>query len=88
MATNEELKASLAELRAALSAGKPLDDRQRAKLDDVLGDIGKLLDGDEEHAHDSLADRLQEAAEHFEDTHPELTLAIGSVASILSRMGI
>lgn len=88
MATKEELKQSLTELRAALKAGGPLDAAQRKKLDSVLGDIGRMLDGDAEHEDDSLIDQLQDAADHFEDTHPELTLAIGNVARVLSRMGI
>ena len=35
-----------------------------------------------------LADRLQEATDQFEQTHPRLTLAIGAVAEALSRLGI
>jgi hypothetical protein len=43
---------------------------------------------DERHEPESLADRLQDATSHFEQTHPRLTLAIGAVAEALARLGI
>jgi len=88
MSSNEELKASLTELRAALAAGKPLNDKQRATLESVLNDVGSLLEGEGDHEHESVADQLREAAQHFEESHPDLTLAVGSLANVLSRMGI
>jgi len=91
MTSNEELKDSLKRLRAELAVGRPLDAEQRERLDEVLGDVGRLLQGDAgepDESHESLAERLRESAENFEDTHPDLTLAIGTLASVLSRMGI
>lgn len=85
---NEELRESLSRVREELSGAKPLTADQRKQLDNVLADVSRLFDGEEEHSHDSLAQRLSDAADHFEDSHPDLTLAIGAVASVLSRMGI
>ncbi len=58
-------------------------DQLRAELTDVRAHIER--ERPEPH---SLADRLQEATSHFEETHPRLTLAIGAVAEALSRLGI
>jgi hypothetical protein len=88
MGGNEELKESLKRVRDALSGGKPLTADQRKQLENVLSDISRLFDGEEEHSHESLMQRLGDAADHFEDTHPDLTLAIGAMANVLSRMGI
>lgn len=88
MDANEELRESLTRLRDELSGGKPLSADQRKQLENVLTDISRLFEGEEEHSHESLTQRLRDAADHFEDTHPDLTLAIGAVASVLSRMGI
>jgi uncharacterized membrane protein YccC len=88
MASTDELKDSLKELRAALAAGEPLSGEQREQLDAVLADLGRLLEGEEEYSHESLAERLRETAEHFEDTHPDLTLAVGTLVRVLNRMGI
>lgn len=88
MGVNEELKDSLETLRSELASGQPLSVEQREKLEAVLGDVSQLFEGEDEHSHESLAERISDAAEHFEDTHPELTLALGAVASVLSRMGI
>jgi hypothetical protein len=88
MADTEELKDSLQQLRAQLAAGQPLSAEQRKQLDAVLGDVGRLLEGEEQSSQESLAERLREAAEHFEDTHPDLTLAVGTLARVLNRMGI
>ena len=76
------------ELRAALAAGEPLNDQERGTLESVLNDVGSLLEGEGEHEHESVADQLREAAKHFEESHPDLTLAVGSLANVLSRMGI
>jgi hypothetical protein len=88
MPLKRELKDSLDQLRTALAADRPLSKDQRETLDALLADVSQLLEGEEEHSDESLADRLRETAEYFEDTHPDLTLAVGSVARILNRMGI
>lgn len=85
----ETLRENIRELREQLASGQPLTPEQRASLDEALDEIEPLLDPESESkAHDTLADSLREIADRFEDTHVDLTLAVGRVADALSRLGI
>ena len=88
MVSEKELLETVAHLRERLSAGTPLQDRDREALEAILADVGGLLEGEQEHSHQSLADRLGEATAHFEEEHMDLTLAVGALAAALSRRGI
>lgn len=85
-----KLQETVHQLRHEIEAGEPLRPEHRELLSDALSEIEALLaaeDGDEP-ADASIADRLREASDNFEDTHPNLTLAVGAVADALSKMGI
>jgi len=85
----EALRKNIHELREQLASGQPLTPEQRRSLDAALDEIEPLIDPESESdEHDTLADRLRELASHFEDTHVDLTLAVGRVADALSRLGI
>ncbi len=86
MASHEELRETLDRLRNQIATGAPLADRDREMIDAVLADLTGLIGG--ESTHESLSQRLRDATDHFEESHPELTFAIGAVAEALSRMGI
>jgi hypothetical protein len=83
-ALGERLEALRAEMRASASLSKA----DRARLEELLGEVRRHAeDDDPEDEPQSLADRLQEATAHFEESHPNLTLAVGAVAEALSRLG-
>ena len=87
---DDSLKQTLTRLHAELSRSEALDADTRALLEQVLQDIGSLLEtsSQEPHTPDSLVERLRQAAADFEDSHPALTAVVGEVADVLSRMGI
>jgi len=84
------LNESLERLRAELAASGSLSARERERLESLVRDaIARAeADGDSDDDGPSLADLFQEARQDFEDSHPNLTMAIGSVAEALSRLGI
>lgn len=86
----ESLQERVKDLHDTLAAGEPLTSGQRASLDRVLEEVESLLGEEDEDALDldSLAERVREAGLHFEESHPNLTAAIGAVADALARMGI
>ena len=78
------------ELNDALATGKPLTAEQRGALDGLLDEVETLLDesAEAEPDPDSLAERIREAGVNFEESHPNLTAAVGAVADALARLGI
>ncbi len=86
MPTRRALNESLDQLRGEL-ASSSLSAAERERLERLIGDVREHVE-QERHEPQSLADRLQEATAHLEQTHPRLTLAIGAVADALSRLGI
>jgi len=87
MPTRRALNERLDQLRAELATSSSLSAAERERLERLIGDVREHVE-QEQHEPQSLADRLQEATAHLEETHPRLTLAIGAVADALSRLGI
>jgi hypothetical protein len=87
MATRRAVSERLERLSAELAASASLSSAERARLERLIADVREHVEL-ERHESESLADRLQEATSHFEETHPRLTLAIGAVAEALARLGI
>jgi ElaB/YqjD/DUF883 family membrane-anchored ribosome-binding protein len=87
MATQRALSERLEQLRRELASSTSLSVGDRQRLEQLIADVRDHIEL-ERHEPQSLADRLQDATSHFEETHPRLTLAIGAVAEALSRLGI
>ena len=86
MATRRAVSERLEQLRRELAASSSLSSADRERLEQLIADVS---DHNEREEHEpSLADRLQEAMSHLEETHPSLTLAIGKVADALAAIGI
>ncbi|MEX0711008.1 MAG: DUF4404 family protein [Pirellulales bacterium] len=88
-----DLQRTLSELHRQLEAAGSVDPEIRELLKRLMRDIDRVLDekaeADERRStHESLVSRLGETARHFEETHPTLSGAVGSVIDALSRMGI
>jgi len=84
----QKLQATLGELHAELAQIDPQDPRVRTLLEGAVADIQGVLGETTSPRDASLIDRLKETAKHFEETHPNLSNAIGSVVDSLSQMGI
>jgi hypothetical protein len=97
---NERLRLQVEELQRRLKAeagvsGTLRDDLLRL-LDDVDRHIGRSAPanpsvpakGTAASSSDTLSERLLEAGQRFESTHPVLGTTIGNLADALSRIGI
>jgi hypothetical protein len=83
------LKETLDELREALEAPDDLDEELRAELRSAAQEILEALDPDHERElSGSLRERLTNALESFEKSHPKITETVGRLADALSDMGI
>ncbi len=77
------------ELREALETPEDLNEELRAELRTAAQEILEALDPDHERElSGSLRERLTDALEKFEKSHPKITETIGRLADALSDMGI
>ncbi len=82
--------AALDVLNAELADADQVNDEARQKLQQVADDIRARLDDQRSSAAGSPESMsgLQEALLEFESEHPQLTGAIGQLASALANLGI
>ncbi len=87
MAPTAELRATLSELHEQLASADDLDADAVALLRSTLEEIQEVLErsGEEDT---SFSDRLEGAAQHFEETHPTLAATVGRVVDQLAKLGI
>ena len=87
----DDLRATLERLHEQLGHAHDLDDESRTLLRRTLDEIGEALDretGPHDGEETSLAERLGEVAERFEESHPSLAEALGRVVNMLANLGI
>ena len=84
------LRELLEELHSELEHTEVTDEAGRERLRHLEADIRALLERSEGTAEtdESVLVRLQESIEHFQETHPQLTLMLSQAMSILSNAGI
>jgi hypothetical protein len=86
-----QLSERIREILGELEQIEAVDQDARDRLASVLEDIRAAVAESGEEApdeHASLLERLNEAAQHFEESHPNLTAMVGRVADSLSNLGI
>jgi hypothetical protein len=69
-------------------AGHDLDAQERALLRDALQELEGTLEGAPSEGESSLADRLSELAQGFEESHPTLSETVGRLVDALANLGI
>jgi hypothetical protein len=88
--TSQNLRELLEKLHKELEQIEVTDQAGREKLRDLKEDIRSLLERSEEQEEndESMLERLQESIDHFETTHPRLTMMLSQMMTILSNAGI
>ena len=84
----EALRETVTRLHREIDAGAPLSAEQRERLSSALSEVEAVLAAEGGSGESSLLARLREAEAEFEQSHPNLTLAVGAVADALSKLGI
>jgi hypothetical protein len=88
---DQELRKLIEQLHAEIQNTHTVDEKGQELLAHLESDIRKLLDRNGEVAaplHPSTLRRLQESLDHFEVTHPTLTLLISRLLEGFSNVGI
>jgi Domain of unknown function (DUF4404) len=88
---NKNSRKLLQQLHDEINNTQAVDEQGSEMLRDLEGDIRALLERSEENPvelHPSIVQRLQGALNHFETTHPDLTMLISKLLDSLSNAGI
>ena len=64
------------------------DEAGRERLRQLEADIRRLKERSEEEDDETMLERFQESIDHFEEDHPQLTMMISQMMTILSNAGI
>jgi len=89
--TDENLRKLLEQLHDELERAESVDDKGDELLRHLNADISNLLKRSEKgkaHSDESLLERLEDAIDHFEVSHPTLTTMLSEMMTILSNAGI
>jgi hypothetical protein len=88
--TDQNLRELLEKLHDELERIEVTDEAERQRLRHLDADIRDLLrrSGAETDTDEPMLERLQDSIDHFEETHPQLTLMLSQMMTILSNAGI
>ena len=90
--TNERrnLRELLEKIHNELEHTEAADEAGRERLRHLEADIRVLLkrSGETPETDEPMLERFQDSIDHFETTHPELTMMISQMMTILSNAGI
>jgi hypothetical protein len=88
--TDQNLRELLEKLHKELEQIEVTDEAGRERLRHLEADIRSLLQRSEEleATDEPMLERLQDAIDHFETTHPRLTMMLSQMMTILSNAGI
>ena len=85
---NEERRKLLEEFRNQVAATENLDEKGRTLLLSLDAEIARLTEDEAPDTPDTVLEQLQESIEHFQDTHPSLTMTLSQMLTALSNAGI
>jgi hypothetical protein len=88
---DKDLRTLLEGLHDELERTEGVDEKGRALLRDLDGDIRNLLERSSDESaptDESILQRFQSARDHFEVTHPTFTMTLSEIMTVLSNAGI
>lgn len=85
---NEERRKVLEDFRNQVAETENLDEKGRTLLLSLDAEISRLTEDEDADTPDSVLEQLQESIEHFQDTHPSLTMSLSQLLTALSNAGI
>lgn len=88
--TDQNLRDLLEKLQMELGQIDVTDEAGRERLRHLEADIRRLRErsDEQEETDDSMLERFQDSIDHFETSHPEFTMMISQMMTILSNAGI
>ena len=85
----QHLKDSLKKLLAEIGKIESVDNQSREKLDRLASSVQLKLDHPQDaRHHQDLIEHLDDAIDHFEVSHPDLTAIMNTIMMTLGNLGI
>lgn len=90
MTEQNNLRELLEKIDLELERTEATDESGRARLLELRADIRNLLarSGESEETDEPMLERFQDNIDHFETSHPQLTIMLSQMLTILSNAGI
>ena len=85
---DQKLNQLLEQLHKEIEGIESVDEKEQELLRDLSTDIRELLERAEGKQPASMLERIEQAIDQFEVTHPDLTAALSNLSAILSNAGI
>ena len=88
---DQELRSLLERLHTEIERNQPLEEKELELLRHMGADIRELLarsEAEGTQAEPSMIKRLEESIDHYEITHPDMTMLLAKLLAILSNAGI
>ena len=88
--SDQNLNELLDKLRDELAHTEVTDEASRERIRHLEADIRRLRErsGESSEDDDPMLERFEDAIDHFETSHPQLTMMISQMMTILSNAGI
>ena len=88
--SDQNLNELLEKIHRELEQTEATDEAGRERLRHLEADIRSLRErsGETAETDDPMLERFQDSIDHFETSHPELTMMISQMMTILSNAGI
>ena len=88
--SDQNLNELLDKLRDELAHTEVTDEASRERIRHLEADIRRLRarSSESSEADDPMLERFEDAIDHFETSHPQLTMMISQMMTILSNAGI
>ena len=88
--TDQNLRELLEKVHKKLEQIDTADEAEQERLRRLEADIRSLLERSDEDdlADEPMLERLQDSIDHFETSHPQLTMMLSQMMTILSNAGI
>ena len=88
--SDHNLQELLEKLEKEMEQMEVTDEAGRERLRHLEADIRRLRERskEDEETDEPMLERFQESIDHFETSHPELTMMISQMMTILSNAGI
>ena len=86
--TDPNLHELIEKLEKEMEQTQVKDEAGRERLRQLEADIRRLKERSEEEDDETMLERVQESIDHFEEDHPQLTMMISQMMTILSNAGI
>ncbi len=84
----KKLRELLVDLDREVDTSDGIDEHEERRLRELIDDIRTALPAEQAKGEESLNDRVNEAVERFDQTHPTISFTLRRLIDTLGKLGI